>query len=95
MKSNMHAYYVASVMSDSLEGPWIVVLQASLSMGFPRQEYWSGLPLPPSGDLTDPEIEPATLVSCIGRRVLYHCVTWEFRGLSEASCLPSADLITV
>ena len=35
-------------MSDS-ETPWTVALQASLSMGFPRQEYWSGLPFPPPG----------------------------------------------
>ena len=32
--------------------------QAPLSMGFSRQEYWSGLPCPPPGDLPDPEIEP-------------------------------------
>ena len=63
MKSNMHAYYVASVMSDSLEGPWIVVRQASLSMGFPRQEYWSGLPCPPPGDFPDPGIELTSLTS--------------------------------
>ena len=31
--------------------------QACLSMGFPRQEYWSGLPFPPPGDLPDPGIE--------------------------------------
>ena len=37
---------------------WTVVSQAPLSMGFSRQEYWSGLPLPPSGDLPNPEIEP-------------------------------------
>ena len=30
-------------------------------MGFPRQEYWSGLPFPPSGDLPNPEIEPPSL----------------------------------
>ena len=34
--------------------------QAPLSMGFFRQEYWSGLPCPPSGDLPDPGIEPAS-----------------------------------
>ena len=33
--------------------------QAPLSMGFPRQEYWSGLPFPPLGNLPDPGIEPA------------------------------------
>ena len=32
-------------------------------MGFPRQEYWSGLPFPPPGDLSDPGIEPVSLVS--------------------------------
>ena len=34
--------------------PWAVACQAPLSMGFFRQEYWSGLPFPPSGDLPDP-----------------------------------------
>ena len=36
--------------------PWMVTCQAPLSMGFPRQESWSGLPCPPPGDLPDPEI---------------------------------------
>ena len=40
--------------------PWTVAFQAPLSMGFPRQEYWSGLPFPSPGDLSDPEIEPAS-----------------------------------
>ena len=38
--------------------PWTVARQACLSMGFPRQEYWSGLPFPPPGDLPDPGMEP-------------------------------------
>ena len=38
--------------------PWTVACQASPSMGFSRQEYWSGLPFPSPGDLPDPEIEP-------------------------------------
>ena len=38
--------------------PWIVALQAPLSMGFPRQEYWSRLPFLPPGDLPHPGIEP-------------------------------------
>jgi len=38
--------------------PWTVAHQAPLSMEFSRQEYWSGLPFPSPGDLTDPEIEP-------------------------------------
>ena len=37
--------------------PWIVARQAPLSMGFSRQEYWSGLPFPSPGDLPDPGIE--------------------------------------
>ena len=38
--------------------PWTVAYQAPLSMGFSRQEYWSGLPFPSPGDLDDPGIEP-------------------------------------
>ena len=38
--------------------PWIVACQAPLSMGFPRQEYWSGLPFPLPGQFPNPEIEP-------------------------------------
>ena len=38
--------------------PWTAVPQAPLSMGFSRQEYWSGLPFPSPGDLPDPGIEP-------------------------------------
>ena len=53
--------------------PWIVAHQAPLSMGFSRQEFWSGLPCPPPGDLLDTGIEPACLiVSSIGRLVLHH-----------------------
>ena len=37
---------------------WTVALQAPLSMGFSRQEYWSGFPCPPAGDLPNPGIEP-------------------------------------
>ena len=38
--------------------PWTVACQSPLSMGFSRQEYWSGLPCPSPGDLPDPGIEP-------------------------------------
>ena len=47
-----------SVTSNSSATPWMVAHKAPLSMGFPRQEYWSGLPFPPPGDLPDPEMEP-------------------------------------
>ena len=49
-------------MSDYFATPWTVDCQALLSMGFPRQEYWSGLPFPPPGDLPDPGIKPASPV---------------------------------
>ena len=56
--------------------PWTVASQAPLSTGFPRQEYWSGLPFPPPGDLPDPGIElrdgtQVYYISYIGREVLY------------------------
>ena len=40
--------------------PWIVAQQAPLSMGFSRQEYWSGLPCPPPGDLPNLGMEPGS-----------------------------------
>ena len=43
--------------------PWTVACQTPPSMGFFRQEYWSRLPFPPPGDLPNPGIEPASLVS--------------------------------
>ena len=45
-------------VSSSFLIPEAIARQAPLSMGFPRQEYWSGLPLPAPGDLPDPGIEP-------------------------------------
>ena len=47
-------------MSDSFVTPWTIACQAPLSMGFSRQEYWSGLPFPSPDDLTDPGIEPSS-----------------------------------
>ena len=44
----------------TLVTPWTVAHQAPLSMGFSRQEYWSGLPFLSSGDLPDPGIEPGS-----------------------------------
>ena len=42
---------------------WTAAHKAPLSMGFFRQEYWSGLPFPSPGDLPDPGIDPASLMS--------------------------------
>ena len=52
-----------SVVTDSSETPWTVACLAPLSMGFPRQEYWSRLPFPSPGTLPDPGIEPVFLAS--------------------------------
>ena len=56
---------------------WTITRQAPLSMGFFRQEYWSGLPCPPPGDLPNPGIEQAALTSSslIGR--FFTCTIWE------------------
>ena len=43
--------------------PWTVAHQVPLSMGFFRQEYWSGVPFPPPGDLPGPKIKPRSLMS--------------------------------
>ena len=53
--------------------PWTVTCQTPLSMGFPRQEYWSGWPFPSPGDLPNPGIECGSLTSpCTGGQVPYH-----------------------
>ena len=58
--------------------PWTVALQASMSMGFSRQEYWSGLPCPLQGDLPDPGIEPMSLISpTLAGRFFTTSATWE------------------
>ena len=49
-------------MSDSVTA-WTAARQAPLSMGFPRQESYSGLPFPSPGDLSNPGIKPASSVS--------------------------------
>ena len=49
---------LVGVVSDSVEMPWSAAHQASLSMAFPRREYWNGLPFPAPGDLPDPGMEP-------------------------------------
>ena len=53
-------------MSDSFEAPWTVAHQAPLSMGFPRQEYWSELTFPSPRDVPKPAIEPISPISAGG-----------------------------
>ena len=51
-------------------------------MGFSRQEYWSGLPCPPPGDLLDPGVEPTTLMSpALAGRFFTTSATWEAQGM--------------
>ena len=72
--------------------PWTVAYQDSPSMGFSRQENWSGFPFPSPGDLPNPGIEPG-LPHC--GQTLYHLghqgsqLTWLGRGLFHNSCLVS------
>ena len=57
--------------------PCIVICQAPLPMEFSRQENWSGLPSPSPGNLPNPGIEPTSLASAVGKRILYYCAIWE------------------
>ena len=52
-----------SAVSNTLVTPQTVACQAPLSMGFSRQEYWSGVPFPPPGNLPDPGIKPMSPTS--------------------------------
>ena len=63
------------VMSNSFVTLWTVAHQAPLSLGFPKQEYWSGLPFPPPGDLPDPRIEPESPTCLLRGRWILHCAT--------------------
>ena len=67
--------HAKSLVSDSM-GPY-GPCQAPLSMGFSRQEYWSGLPFPPPRDLPHPGIEPASLTSSALADKLTTSATWE------------------
>ena len=56
-------YMVLTQSCLNFSTPQTGARQAPLSMGFSRQEYWSGLPFPLPGDLSDPGIEPKSLMS--------------------------------
>ena len=49
-------------MSSSFVTSWMVAHQAPLSLGFPRQEYWSGLPFPTPGDFPNPGVQSVSPV---------------------------------
>ena len=70
--------------------PWTRAHQAPLSMGFPRQEYWSGFPFPTSWDLPDPGIEPTSLSSpTLASGSFTTGATWEAHLLLWNCHLPS------
>ena len=60
MASSMWLVCLVAKSYLTLETPWTIACQAPLSMGFPRQEYWRGLPFPTAGDLPDQGMEPMT-----------------------------------
>ena len=63
---------------------WTVACQASLPMGFFKQEYWSGLPFPSPGDLPNPGIKPVSLVSpVLAGRFFTTSAIWEAHGYTN------------
>ena len=64
---------------------WTEALQTPVSLGFSKQEYWSGLPCPPPGDHPDPGIEPSSLMSpALAVWLFTTIITWEvlhYKGL--------------
>ena len=74
-------------MSDSSVTPWTVACQAPLSMGFLRQEHWSGLSFLSPGDLPDPGIEPTSLALQVDSSPLRHLTLSSFPVLHTMSLL--------
>ena len=109
--TNKNIVYVACMCAKvpqsclTLCDPWTVALQAPLSMGFSRQEYWSGLPCSPPGALPDPGIEPPSFMSPalpgslyqqrrLGGHSICYCLKMGLPGGSEgkASACSAEDL---
>ena len=90
---------MCSVVSNSFATPWTVAHKVPFSMGFPRQEYWSGLPFPSAGDLPDPGIEPQSpalagrffTIEPPGKPTFYYSVTKS----SLTLCSPMDCSVTV
>ena len=85
--------YVASVLSHFspvrlFATLWTVAHQAAVSMGFSRQEYWSGLPCPPAGDLPNLGIEPMSLMSpALTGGFFPTSTTWEAHTMCHSSLI--------
>ena len=74
----VHGHAKSLQSGPTLCEPWTVAHQVPLSMGFSRQEYWSGLPCFPPGDLADPRIQRVSLLSpTLAGRFLTTSATWE------------------
>ena len=73
---------------------WTAACQAPLSMRFSRQEYWSGLPFPPLGDLLSPGIKPMSPVfpALAGGWILYH---WATRDLSWSQTSDHRERVSI
>ena len=76
--------------------PWTVARQTPLPVGFSRQRYWRGVPLPTPGDLFDPGIQPESPASpAMARRFFTTSTTWEglrILGPSQIKCLQNGGL---
>ena len=69
---------------------WIVAPQATLSMGFSRQEYWNRLPCPPPEDLLDPGIEPISFLSAaVASGFFTTSATWEAPNQTDLDSDPT------
>ena len=79
-------------MSNSFATPWTRACQAPLSMGFPRQEYWSGLLFPSPGDLPNPGMEQHLLHWQVDSLPLSHQESLSFM-LFSAIC--SLDVVKI
>ena len=96
MSFSMHAYMLSCFSCVRFFAIlWTIAHQASLSMGFPWQEYWSLLPCSPPGDLLDPGIEPVSLKSPALLGMLFTTsATWE--APSPSLCqFPKIYLLTL
>ena len=74
----LHFHFKLLQSCSTLWTVWTVAGQIALSVGFSRQEYWSGVPYPPSGDLPNPGIEPGFLMSpALAAGFFTTSATWE------------------
>ena len=85
---SIYFYYISCVRLFAT--PWAVAYQAPLSMGFSRQEYWSGLPFSSPGDLPDPVIEPGSpSENTISwqNNIIYRFLLYKLKIIHLKSCL--------